>query len=213
MLTIHHLARSQSERIVWLCEELQVPYELRRYEREPRTLLAPPAFKALHPLGSAPLIDDGPVRLAESAAIVEYVIATHGDGRLRPVAGDADHASFLFWFQFANSNFQAVITRLIFMNRAGVAADNPVPQAQHARLRFLLEFIDQQLAATPFLASHRLTAADIMIVVSLTTMRLYLPIDLAPHAHIRAYLRRIGERPAYRAAMAACEPDMEPLLT
>ena len=82
MLTVHHLHRSQSERIVWLCEELGIPYELKCYKRDPVTILAPPELKALHPMGAAPVITDDRLVLAESAAIVEYIIAKHGGGRL-----------------------------------------------------------------------------------------------------------------------------------
>lgn len=82
MLTIHHLGRSQSERIIWLCEELGVPYELKRYKRDPVTILSPPELKALHPLGAAPIITDGKLVLAESEAIIEYIIAKYGGGRL-----------------------------------------------------------------------------------------------------------------------------------
>ena len=82
MLTVHHLGKSQSERIVWLCEELEIPYELKRYSRDTQTMLAPPDYKALHPIGAAPVITDGNIVLAESGAVVEYIIAKYGNGRL-----------------------------------------------------------------------------------------------------------------------------------
>ena len=91
MLTVHHLGKSQSERAIWLCEELEVPYELKRYERDPLTMLAPPEFKALHPMGAAPVITDGALVLAESGAVIEYIIARHGGGRL---ALGPDHPDF-----------------------------------------------------------------------------------------------------------------------
>ena len=83
MLTVHHLGKSQSERVVWLCEELEIPYELKRYDRDPVTILAPPQYKALHTIGAAPVIIDGDLVLAESGAIIEYIIAKHGNGALR----------------------------------------------------------------------------------------------------------------------------------
>src|SRR6195256_6716295 len=95
MLTVHHLGKSQSERIVWLCEELGIPYELKRYERLPVTMLAPPEYKALHPLGAAPVITDVDVVLAESAAIIEYIVARHGNGRLVVAAHHPDFAALL----------------------------------------------------------------------------------------------------------------------
>src|SRR3954471_23181975 len=101
MLTIHHLGRSQSERIVLLCEELGIPYELKRYERRADNKLAPAEYKALHPMGIAPIITDGELVLGESAAIVEYIIQTYGDGRLALKRGDQGFADYLYWFHFA----------------------------------------------------------------------------------------------------------------
>jgi glutathione S-transferase len=102
MLTVHHLGISQSERIVWLCEELEIPYRLERYDREGGRGRAPAAYKALHPAGTAPVITDGDVVLAESGAIVEYIIQEHGNGRLSVAKGQPNFADYLFWFHFAN---------------------------------------------------------------------------------------------------------------
>src|SRR3954467_7167626 len=102
MLTVHHLGRSQSERIVWLCEELGLRYELKRYERDPATRLAPPEYKALHPVGTAPVITDGDLVLGESGAIIESLLASYGGARLARQAGDPQFASYLYWFHFAN---------------------------------------------------------------------------------------------------------------
>src|SRR5665213_1275726 len=102
MLTVHHLGKSQSERIVWLCEELGIPYELKNYARDKVTMLAPADYKALHPIGAAPVITDGDVVLAESGAVVEYILARYGKGRLTLAADHPDFAPFLYWFHFAN---------------------------------------------------------------------------------------------------------------
>ena len=102
MLTVHHLGVSQSERIVWLMEELGVPYELKRYDRDPTTRLAPAEYKALHPMGTAPIITDGDVVLPESGAIIEYVIGKYGEGRLAVKPDAANFADYVFWLHFAN---------------------------------------------------------------------------------------------------------------
>src|SRR4029078_164574 len=104
MLTVHHLGISQSERIVWLCEELSIPYQLVNYERDPVTRLAPAQYKALHPFGTAPVIVDGSVVLSESGAIIEYIIARHGKGRLAVRPDAPNYADYLFWFHFANGS-------------------------------------------------------------------------------------------------------------
>jgi glutathione S-transferase len=134
MLTVHHLGKSQSERIVWLCEELGIPYALKRYERDRVTLLAPPDFKALHPLGAAPVITDDGVVLAESGAVVEYIVAKYGDGRLTLAADHSDFAQFLYWFHFANGTLQPATGRSAVLGRAGVPEESPVRRAIKGRL-------------------------------------------------------------------------------
>jgi glutathione S-transferase len=213
MLTIHHLGHSQSERIVWLCEELGVPYELTWHERDPVTILSPPGLRALHPLGAAPVIQDGGLLLAESAAIVEYIILKHGDGRLRLGPDHPDFASYLYWFHFANGNLQPVMGRMMIVGRVGLAPDHPVQMAVQGRLDRVLALVEARLGEADYLAGSAFTAADIMSVFSLTTMRLFQPLDLQQDPNILAYLQRIGERPAYRRAMAKSDPDLTPMLT
>src|ERR1700712_1296315 len=104
MLTVHHLGVSQSERIVWLCEELGIPYELKVYDRDPVTRMGPPAYKALHKLGAAPIITDGDVVLPESGAIMQYIIGKYGNGRLSVGPEAPNFADYLFWLHFANAS-------------------------------------------------------------------------------------------------------------
>ena len=213
MLTIHHLGRSQSERVVWLCEELDLPYDLVRHERDAVTILSPPALKALHPIGAAPVIQDDALLLAESAAITEYIIVKHGGGRLRLGPDHPDFASYLYWFHFANGNLQPVMGRLMMVGRVGLAPDHPVQMAAQGRVDRVLALVEARLGEADHLAGQDFTAADIMSVFSLTTMRLFQPLDLRPYPNILAYLQRIGARPAYRRAMAKGDPDLAPMLT
>ncbi len=213
MLKIHHLGHSQSERIVWLCEELGLPYELVHHTRDPVTILSPPELKALHPLGAAPLIEDGDLLLAESAAIVEYLIVKHGGGRLKLGPEHPDYARFLYWFHFSNGNLQPVMGRLMMVRRAKLPADHPVQASVQGRLDRVLALVEARLGEVAYLAGSEFTAADIMSVFSLTTMRLFQPVDLAAYPNIRAYLQRIGERPAYQRAMAKSDPDLTPMLS
>lgn len=212
MLTIHHLGTSQSERIIWLCEELAVPYELKRYERDPVTILAPPELRALHPMGAAPVIADGGLVLAESGAVIEYIIAKHGGGRLALGPDHPDFAQYLYWFHFANSSLQPSMGRNMVLSRLRLPPDNPVLLAMQERLRRALGLVEARLGEADHLAGREFTAADIMAVFSLTTMRVFLPLDLSPYPNILAYLQRIGARPAYRVAMRKGDPDMTPLL-
>lgn len=212
MLKIHHLGHSQSERIVWLCEELGLPYALRHHTRDAITRLSPPDLKALHPLGAAPVIEDGDLLLAESAAIVEYIIVKHGGGRLKLGPEHPDYAAFLYWFHFSNGNLMPAMGRLMMVSRANLPADHPVLVSVQGRLDRVMALVEGRLGEATYLAGDEFTAADIMSVFSLTTMRLFQPMDLAPYPNVRAYLQRIGERPAYRRAMAKGDPDLVPML-
>lgn len=210
MLTVHHLGKSQSERIVWLCEELGIPYDLKVYQRAPR--LAPPDYKALHPMGSAPVITDGPVTLAESGAVVEYILAKYGEGRLALGKDHPDFADYLYWLHFANGTLQPGFMRLMVTTLLDAPADNPTRQWGEKRLAQALGLMDQRLGANAWLAGAEFTAADIMTVFSLTTMRHFQPYDLTPYPHIRAYLQRVAARPGYQRAMQKGDPGMELLL-
>jgi glutathione S-transferase len=213
MLTIHHLGVSQSERIIWLCEELGVPYELKLYKRDAVTILSPPELRALHPLGAAPVITEGDLLLAESAAIVDYIIHKHGGGRLALGPEHPDYAAYLYWFHFANGNLQPVMSRNMVVRRTGVPADNPMLLSVKERLDRVFDLVEARLGEAEFLAGSEFTAADIMSVFSLTTMRTFLPLDLSPYPNILAYLQRIGARDAYRRAMQKGDPGMTPMLT
>ena len=211
MLVVHHLGVSQSDRIVWLCEELGVPYELVRYERDPRTRLAPAAYRALTPVGTAPVVVDGGLVLGESAAIVEYVIETYGQGRLKVRPGDPSWTDYLFWFHFANGSLMPAA--LIDSIGRRVEGGGEVFATLRARLDRAYDQIEARLGDAPYLAGEAFTAADIMAVFPLTTMRVFAPRDLAGHPNIGAYLARIGGRPAFQRAMAKADPGFQPPLT
>ena len=212
MLTIHHLGRSQSERIVWLCEELGLDYKLVHHTRDAQTMLSPPELKALHPMGSAPVIEDGGAPLAESGAIVDYILAKYGRGRLVVGPDAPEFADYLYWLHFANGSLQPAMGRCMIMKRLNLPPDNPVAAAMFGRLDRALRLVNAQLTKGPWLAGYEFTAADIMTVFSLTTMRLFYPADLTPYPAVLTYLQRIGARPAYQRAMEKGDPGFKPLL-
>jgi glutathione S-transferase len=211
MLTVHHLGVSQSERIVWLCEELGLDYELKRYDRDPQTQLAPAAYKALHPMGTAPVITDGQVVMSESGAIVEYILARYGKGRLVVTPEQPNFADYVFWLHFANGSMMPHELIRLITAMLGVQ-DSPILQSLKSRSDRGYALIEKRLGEADWLAGPELTAADIMMVFALTTMRMFETRDLADFPHIRRYLKRVGERPAYRRAMAKGDPGMTPLL-
>jgi glutathione S-transferase len=213
MITVHHLGVSQSERIVWLFEELEIPYQLRRYERDPASGLAPSSYKALHPMGIAPVITDGALVLAESGAIIEYVIAKYGHGRLAVASDKPNFADYLFWFHFANGTMMPSQMTVFVASLAGAPSDNVVLESLKGRADLAFALVEKRLGEAPYLAGNEFTAADIIMGFSLMTMRAFLPRDLGPYPNIRNYLKRIGERPAFQRTMATGDPGMTPVLT
>lgn len=209
MLQVHHLGISQSDRIVWLCEELAVPYELVHHERDPQTRLAPASYKALHPYGTAPVIRDGAVTLGESGAIVEYIIQRHGGGRLALAPSHADYAEYLYWLHFANGTFMAAAMVTFAVNQLGGPAGNVIVTSLAGRTDRAYDLVEQRLGKAPYFAGAEFTAADILMLFPLTTMRAFQPRDLAPYPNIRAYLQRIAARPAFQRAMQKADPGFQ----
>lgn len=210
MLTVHHLGRSQSERIVWLCEELDLDYELKLYKRAP--MLAPPELKALHPLGTAPIITDGDVVLAESSAIVEYILTKYGNGQLQLKPDDKHYADYLFWLHFANGSLQQNVSRNMYMRRAKIPDDNQLMKLSAEKGQQTIRMLDDRLKDNEWLAGEGFTAAEVMTVYSLTTARLFMGFSLEPYPNILRWLTKVGERPAYRSAMDKGDPGFQPLL-
>lgn len=208
MLTIHHLGISQSDRIVWLCEELDVPYELVRYDRDPVVGGAPAEYRALHPYGTAPVIADGGLVLGESGAIIEYIINKYGGGRLALAADSPNYADYLYWFHFANGTFMASAIVEFMIKRMGGPGAQGVP-ALTSRFDRAFDVVEKRLASADYFAGTEFTAADIIMLFPLTTMRRFTPRDLAPCPNIRAYLQRIGSRPAFQRAMKKADPELE----
>lgn len=212
MLTVHHLGISQSDRIVWLCEELGIDYEFKRYERDPETRLAPAEYRALHPFGTAPVISDGELVLGESGAIIEYIITKYGGGRLALDPGNPSYADYLFWFHFANGSFMPG-AMLDMLRASGQLGAGEISEAMLDRYNRAYAMVEARLGQAPFFAGAEFTAADIIMLFPLTTMRAFVPRNLEPYPNIRDYLVRIGARPAFRRAMAKADPQMPPFLT
>lgn len=199
VLTVHHLGHSQSDRIVWLCEELGLDYKLEKYDRSP--LLSPPKYLALHPIGAAPVIEDdgehGHVKIAESGACMDYIISIHGNGRLTIKPGEKNYADYLYWLHFANGSLQPLFSRYMSLLFAGLdEMNNQVSRAQN-KVEQELTFMDHRLKDNTWLAGDEFTAADVMTVWSLTGMREFFQLDLSRYTNILAYLQRVKGREAY----------------
>lgn len=210
MLTVHHLNTSQSERIVWLCEELELDYLLKLYQRRADNRLAPDEYKALHPMGIAPVITDGDLVLGESGAICDYLVARHGKGRLVPAPTDPDFVEHLFWFHWSNATFMTTLMMQLVL--ANGAEGNPAAGFVNDRSRRGWAMVEQRLSEAPFFGGRNLTTADIMMVYCLTTSRAFRQTKIDGFPNLKAYLQRIGARPAYQRAMAKAEPGVTPML-
>jgi glutathione S-transferase len=208
MITIHHLGVSQSDRVVWLMEELGLPYELKWYDRG-ADFLAPAELRALHPSGTAPVITDGNLVLAESTAIVEYISQVHGEGRLSVMPGDPDYPHYLYWMQF-NNNLQSVVFVKAAFRSSGVenVSDNAMAITTQRREDGLYRALEQRLGEAEYLGGSRFSCADIMSMFNLTSLGMLGAREIDDSLpNTKAYVDRISARPAYQKAMAIAGPS------
>lgn len=212
MLTVHHLGVSQSERIVWLCEELALPYELKLYKRT-ELGAAPLEYKALHPVGAAPVISDGDVLLAESGAVIEYILGRYGGGRLVIRPGRPGYADYLYWLHFANGSMMpAEMINLVTGRLGPEVQQHPLVQWRRSGSDASFAMVDRRLRQADYFGGDVFTAADIMMLFPLTTMRKFTRRDISGLPALGNYLQRIAARPAYQRAMAKGDPGMAPYL-
>jgi glutathione S-transferase len=205
MITIHHLGVSQSDRIVWLMEELKLPYRLEWYDRGPDGLL-PPAYLTLHPAATAPVITDGDLVLPESAAIVEYISHRYGEGRLSVAPERPNYPDYLYWMHF-NNNVQGLFFAGLASRAQGAGdAKNPVLGFIERRESGYYRHLDQRLGESPYLAGPDFTCADLMVTFNLTTLSRLGGRSIDDLPHVAPYLERITRRPAYMRAMSIAGP-------
>jgi len=212
MIIVHHLNDSRSQRVLWLLEELGVEYEVKRYERKPKTRLAPPELKAVHPLGKSPVIQHGDIVVAETGAIVEYLLETFADPGLKPPAGTPEARRYTYWLHYAEgSAMTPLLLKLIF---SVVPQRSPLlirPIAKGISKKVGAQMIDPQIAShlgyweaelnrSEWFAGDRFSAADIMMSFPLEAASSRAPFgDRMPKA--AAFLKRIHARPAYQRAL------------
>ena len=217
MLTLHHLQHSRSQRVLWLLEELEVPYEVRHHERHPETMLAPPELRAVHPLGKSPVVTDGDVTVAETGAIIEYLIDRYGAGRLRPPAGTPQHLRYRYWLHFAEGTAQPQLLLKFHINRTIAGAASPQAQAAarkllarmnaatDANLRANLDFMEAELGTSPWFAGDEFTASDIAMSFPVEVSVERAGLD-ASRPRLMGWLERIHARPAWRRARVCGGP-------
>jgi glutathione S-transferase len=213
MIVVHHLNNSRSQRVLWLLEELGLPYEIKCYERDPQTMLAPASLREVHPLGKSPVITDGELTLAESGAIIEYLVERYGNGRLVPASGTPEHWRYTYWLHYAEgSAMPPILLKLIFDQ----IEKNPMPFfvrpiarsiASRVKSSFIepqltqhLDYMEAEIGKNTWFAGNEFSAADIQISFPLEAAVARAGLN-ASRPKLMAFLNRIHTRPAYQQAL------------
>jgi len=213
MITVHHLNNSRSQRVLWLLEELGVPYEIKHYQRDPKTMLAPPELRKIHPLGKSPVITDGDLVVAESGAIIEYLVERYGKGRLAPPPGTPERLRYTYWMHYAEGSLMPpLVMKLVFSRVANAPMPffaRPVARAISGgamksfidpQVKLHLDYLEAELGKTAWFAGPEFSAADI---------QMSFPVEAAlarggtgaGAPQLAAFVERIHARPAYRRAL------------
>ena len=211
MITVHHLEQSRSHRLLWLLEELELPYELKLYKRDPKTSLAPRELKAIHPLGKSPVITDDGLVVAESGAIIEYLIECYGEGRMAPAIGTAEHRRYRYWMHYAEGTLMPLLVMSLIFGRVEQAPliVRPIAKAISGQVKksYLgpnltanLDFVESELGRSTWLAGDELSAADVQMSFPLQAAAHRAAQD-KPRPNIAAFVARVEARPAYRRAV------------
>lgn len=198
MITVHHLNNSRSQRILWLLEELGAPYEIVRYQRDATTNLAPPELKKAHPLGKSPVINDGDVTLAESGAIVDYLVRKHGGGKLSPTVGTAEHEAYLEWLHYAEGSAMLPLMLQLYVMRLGEGGA-PLKDRIDSENDNHLGYINQTLEGRDFIMGSQMTGADVQLSFVGEVARAFG--RLAKFPNIAAWVDRLHARPAFKRAL------------
>ncbi len=213
MITVHHLNNSRSQRVLWLLEELELPYDIKRYERDLKTMLAPASLRQIHPLGKSPVITDGELTLAESGAIIEYLVERYGIGRLAPALGTPEHLRYIYWLHYAEGSAMPPLVLNLIFNQI---EKNPMPffvrpiartivsRVKHSfiepQIAQHLDYMEAEIAKTPWFAGDEFTAADIQISFPLEAAVARAGLNES-RPKLMAFLHRIHTRPAYQQAL------------
>lgn len=208
MITVYHLSESRSERVIWLLEELSTPYELVEFKRLVPSMEAPPEYRALHPMGTSPMIGDDGQILIESGTIVEYLLERYGNGRLIPPRKTPEHTRYLQWMHFSEGMAMSGLMNeaLLLMNGADPAQSSILGSLRRRNDR-MMDYIDSELAKSRYFAGDEFSAADIMMTFIFPVYIRFLQRPLAPYPNAAQYLHRIEGRPAYERAMARANPN------
>jgi len=212
MITVHHLNNSRSQRVLWLLEELDLRYEIVRYARDPATMLAPPELRAVHPLGKSPVLVEEGVVVAESGAILEYLVEQYGEGKFAPDAGTPSFLRYRYWMHYAEGSLMPPLLMSLVFSRirqapmpffAKPVAKGIVAAARKAfigpQLKLHLDYLEAELAQRAWFAGEAFSAADIQMSFPLEAAAAR--VGFTDRPHLQGFLDRIHARPAYQRAL------------
>jgi glutathione S-transferase len=212
MITVHHLNNSRSQRVLWLLEELGLPYEVKHYQRDAATNLAPPELMQVHPLGKSPVVTDGDVTVAETGAVIEYLVDRAG-GSLRPAPGTAEHRRYTYWLHFAEGSAMSPLLLTLILGRIRKAgpffvrpitrkiADTVMGSFVTPNIRRQLAFMEGELRQRAWFTGDEFSAADVQMSFPLEVAVTRGGLDAATYPKLTDFLARIHARPAYQAAL------------
>jgi len=195
MIEVHHLNNSRSHRILWLLEELQLPYEIIAYQRDPVTSAAPPALYKIHPLGKSPVIKDGELVMAESGAIVEYLVGKYGHGSLSPAVGTPAHAKYLYWLHFAEASAMTQLILKLYFSRVP-SAPPPLLDRINDQIATQLDYMESELTQHAYFAGAKFSAADIQMSFPIIAATARGELE-QPRPNLMKYLASLQARPAF----------------
>jgi glutathione S-transferase len=198
MLTLHHLNDSRSQRILWLLEELGTPYDIKRYQRDATTRLAPPELTAVHPLGKSPVITDGDIRIAESGAIVDYIIRRYGKGAMMPAPGSTDYEAYNEWLHYAEGSAMLPLMLNLYVGRLKQAGA-PLHPRIDSEIANHLGYVDGALKDREFFVGSALSGADVQMSFVGEMAKVF--DRLKPYANLSAWLSRMHARPAFQRSI------------
>lgn len=203
LIKVHHLNNSRSQRVLWLLEEIGLDYEVIRYQRDAKTMLAPESLRRIHPLGKSPIVEDGSLRLAETGAIVDYLVDRYGQ-ELKPAQGGEDHWRYRYWLHYAEGSLMPPLLLKFLLNRLGLLGW-PARRYVEGQIALHLDYLEKELGDQPWFAGAEFSAADIMMSFPLEAAAARGGLN-ASRPNLMSFLARIHARPAYQRALSRGGP-------
>ena len=200
MIVVHHLNNSRSQRVLWLLEELGIEYEIKFYERDQKTMLAPTSLREVHPLGKSPVITDADLTVAESGAIIEYIVDRYGNGRLIPPSGTPERLRYTYWLHYAEGSAMPPLVMNLVFNHFGIGDSSVNDEFIAPQIKLHFDYIEGELNKSTWFVGEEFTAADIQMSFPLEIVAMQAEL-ISSRPKIKQFIERIHARPAYERAL------------